>query len=313
VDPITTNQETILRQPSKSAVIKKKQDNPIVRHEESINTIQLPRVNMPNYSQMSEEEQAQYFADFVTKFGILRKKWPDYHIPDITPDIPLEKIHAQYETYIRHIHISSNIGKYRVYLVVMWLVIQLICKKIGFEIDDYCEMQLQFMDEYDRLLIELGEKKFQETVVENGGIANNNNGWPIEINLFIMSLLTAGMLIGFKIFAAYLNLGTDSTRNIIRQGLSFLNGSPPQPGTLGPLGSTSKNGQIPSAIPGGNPLPSSNNPLGNFDIASLLSTFGSMFTRNQSPLGSQPQQQTSVPTNHQPLPASTRFKPAYDE
>ena len=97
----------------------------------------LPPANVPDYSSMSEVEQAQHRANFRNRFGILRESWPSYHIPDYGEDVPLEQIHAQYDIYVRHLHISNDVDQYKVYLVIMWLLIELFCIKIGLNIRGY--------------------------------------------------------------------------------------------------------------------------------------------------------------------------------
>ena len=81
---------------------------------------------------MTPEVQAQHRAVFRTKFGILRGAWPNYNIPDIPDTTSLEEIHAQYDMYVRHIRISQNVDQYKVYLVIMWLIIELFCTLFSF-------------------------------------------------------------------------------------------------------------------------------------------------------------------------------------
>jgi len=276
----------------------------------------LPPPNVPNYSAMSSEEQAQHRANFRTRFGILRNAWPNYHIPDVPDDLPLEQIHAQYDIYVRHIHISRDVDQYKVYLVIMWLLIELFCIKIGLNIGGYTVSQMRSMHKYERLLIELGETNYKTS----GGEAGVQSSWPVEVRIFFMALVNAVTFIIIKMLAGYIGEGMANT---IVDGLSsYLSGAPPQPGQVlfgGPTQSAPISSGVPTPggpPPGGPPLPQIGGPFGNVDMASLIGNLGSMFLRGQNPLaGNAPNAAAPpvVPVNSasQANPATPRFRPAY--
>jgi hypothetical protein len=274
----------------------------------------LPAPNTPAYSEMSPEEQAQHRANFRTRFGILRNAWPNYHIPDVPDSMPLEQVHAQYDIYVRHIHISRDVDQYKVYLVIMWLLIELFCTKIGLNIGGYTVAQMRSMNKYERLLIELGETNYKASAAE---AAAAGSSWPVEVRIFFMALVNAVTFIIIKMLASYIGEGMATT---IIDGLSsYLSGSPPQPGQVlfgGPAQSTAVGSQGPPA--GGVPLPQTSSPFGGIDVPSMLANFGSMFIRGQSPMGggaqpaptAAPAATTSVGPQ---TPTAPRFTPAYDD
>ncbi|CAH6420951.1 Hypothetical protein HVR_LOCUS1330 [uncultured virus] len=271
----------------------------------------LPPPNIPNYAAMSLEEQAQHRANFRTRFGILRNAWPNYHIPDVPDNVPLEQVHAQYDIYVRHIHISQDVDQYKVYLVIMWLLIELFCTKIGLNIGGYTVAQMRSMNKYERLLIELGETNYKTS----GGAAAAQSSWPIEIRIFFMALVNAVTFIIIKMLAGYIGEGMATT---IVDGLSsYLSGTPPQPGQVlfgGPSqaasGATPQNG-----APGPGPMPQMGGPFGGIDVASLLGNLGSMFIRGQAPTAAAaaPVAQATAPVQTSQGPATPRFRPAYDD
>jgi hypothetical protein len=280
---------------------------------------QVPPLNLPDYASMSPQEQAQHRATFRTRFGILRNAWPSYNIPDLPETTSLEEIHAQYDIYVRHIHISQEVDKYKIYIVIMFLLIELFLTKIGLNIGGYTVAQMRSMNKYERLLIELGETNYRSAGVA-GAEGGAQSQWPVEFRLFFMALVNAVTFIVIKMLANYIGEGMANT--VVDALSSYLSGAPPQPGQVlfgsstnaGPVAATSTGVQ-----PGGPPLPESNNPFGGLDIASLLANFGSMFINGQRP--APPGVPATIGAPAAPVRAPTsqggagtpRFLPAYNE
>lgn len=253
---------------------------------------------IPNYSGMSLQEQAHYRANFRTKFGILREAWPNFYIPDIPDTLSLEEIHTQYDVYIRNIHINKEVDQYKVYLVIVWLVIEFFCIKIGLNIGGYTVVQMKSMNKYERLLMELGESNHKETAVE---VKSN---WPVEIRIIFMALVNAVMFIIIKMLASF--IGDDNANKVVDTLSSYLSGTPIQPGQL--FGGNGNNQPQPSGqVPGGQPVPE--NTLGGFDVVSLIGTIGNMVLSGQKPLANNAPVNNNVPTT----PNTPKFRPAYDE
>jgi hypothetical protein len=277
----------------------------------SVLTSNLPPPNIPSYSLMPLEEQAQHLANFRTRFGILRNSWPSYHIPDIPDGMPLEQIHAQYDIYVRHIHINRDVDQYKVYLVISWLLIELFCTKIGLNVGGYTVAQMRSMSKYERLLIELGETNHRAAAI--GGVAQSP--WPVEIQICFMALVNVIAFILVKLLISYTGITEGMATTIIDGLTSFLSGTPPQPGQVlfgGPHYPNGQSDMSSSAPVGGTPLPQLGGAFGGIDVASLLGNLGSMFIRGQAPLSSQaPANIAPVPTAQ--TPNTPRFRPAYAE
>ena len=158
--------------------------------------LEVPEI--PDYSSMSTVEQAQWREEFRIKFGLLRSAFRDYSIPDIDPEEPLEVIHARYERYIRHIHISGAADSYRNYLILMFLIIELLATQVlGLPCNGYTMAQMRSMSKYERLLIELGEKWYVP-----GG-----SDWPVEYRIIFLALFNALVFMGIKWLAKYVGEG----------------------------------------------------------------------------------------------------------
>lgn len=211
---------------------------------------------MPNYTEMTPAEQKKARKTFKSRFELLRDNWKNYNIPEIDDDTPLEELHEQYESYIKHIHIRENSGKYKIYMVLLWLFIELVCSKLGLPISGYTMWQLKAMNRYEKYLIKLGERNYVHQAAEE-------STWPIEFDLIFVALINAILLIVIKLACDYLEIGSKA-EYITDTISSYLSGGQAQPVLPGNHGLP----EVPQ-----NPM----NGLGNFDIPSLLSTFGTLF------------------------------------
>jgi hypothetical protein len=264
----------------------------------------IPAVNIPNYSAMSPVEQAQHRANFITRFGTLRNFWPNYHIPDFPEDASLEVIHAHYDTYVRHIHISQGVDQYRVYLVIMWLVVELAGIKLRLNIGGYTLSQMRSMNKYEQLLTELGENNYKNNAT---AVAGTQSNWPVELRILFVALINAVAFIIIKMLSSSLGEGIATT---IVDGLSsILSGSPPQPGqTLfgGPAAVTSG-----GPAGGPQPLPPLGGAFGGIDMPSMLANLGSAFLGRQAAAGAAAPAAAGTTTAAASAPA-TRYAAAYD-
>jgi hypothetical protein len=178
------------------------------------------KLKIPDYDSMTEEEQARRRRKFKAQFLILHDTWGN-NIPEIDKNMSLYELHELYETYIKNIHIKDSSGKYKVYLIIMWLIIELACTKMGLHIQGYTMSQFKSMNKYERLLLELGEKNYKTSHSEM-------SDWPVEMNILFMALVNAVTFIVIKMLSEYIN--PDMAEKIINMMTSFLSGDVPQPG-----------------------------------------------------------------------------------
>jgi len=180
---------------------RKKKEPKVKTYKSSVPPFLGPVLNVPDipdYASMPSVEQVQWREEFRIKFGLLRSAFRDYSIPDIDPEEPLEMVHARYERYIRHIHISGAADSYRNYLILMFLIIELLATQIlGLPCNGYTMAQMRSMSKYERLLIELGEKWYVP-----GG-----SDWPVEYRIIFLALFNALVFMGMKWLAKYVGEG----------------------------------------------------------------------------------------------------------
>ena len=203
---------------------------------------------IPDYNSMPLVEKAQWREEFRIKFGLLRSAFRDFSIPDIDPQEPLEMVHARYERYIRHIHISGAADSYRNYLILMFLIIELLATQIlGLPCNGYTMAQMKSMSRYETLLIQLGEKWYVP-----GG-----SDWPVEYRIAILALFNALVFMGIKWLAKY--VGGEGVAEAL---INFVVGG-------------NVNNDNPST-----PTESGDGGGGGFDLGSLIGVITNMFGNN---------------------------------
>ena len=202
----------------------------------------------------------------------------------------LGEIHAQYDTYVRHIHINRDVDQYKVYLVVMWLVVEFIGIKIGLNIGGYTISQMKAMNRYQRLLIELGEINYKSSAE-----AAAKNNWSVEVRILFLALINAVAFILINMLAKFIGEGTAKMIGDCISG--FFAGETPQPGSLLFGG--------PEQQADSSPLQGIANQLGGVDLSSIIANLGTAFLSAQAkPSG---QQQPAA------KPQQQKFAPAYSE
>jgi hypothetical protein len=223
--------------------------------------------NIPTYSEMSETDQGRIREDFRIKFGILRSSFNHLNIPLPTEQESLETIHAKYDQYIRHIHVSGSVDQYKIYLIILFLGIELFCTKIlNLDMGGFTINQLSSMNRYERLLIELGERNY------NSG----SSSWPVEIRILVIALVNAIIFLIVKTFAGF--LGPD-VANMIQNIITNILSGNSQP-------KVKEDGTIDPSVTSGN-----GGGLGGLDLGSLLGSLGGFLGNNKSK--STPAPQTS--------------------
>ena len=179
------------------------------------NTTMPARPSRPNYAAMTPAQQAEMRTQFHTKFGILRESFPQWQIVNPPESQTLDQIHDVYEGYVRQIIVSLNCNQWKVYLVIMFLVIEVFCIKVmGLDARGFTMSQVKIMNRYDQVLVELGEKYYVQ------GPSN----WPVEARIIMMAAFNGIIFIAVKYLSKW--LGGDQMAGTIQTVVDqFLSGS----------------------------------------------------------------------------------------
>lgn len=104
-----------------------------------------------------------------------------------TDSFTIQEIEAMYKQYIKKIHVDYSVEQNQGYLVILWLVIDVVCTRL-FKLPfngRYVQSQLKYMSKYKILLVELGERNYRED--------GNGASWPVEYRLLIMAIVHAAI------------------------------------------------------------------------------------------------------------------------
>ena len=131
-----------------------------------------------------EEKERQDKADLIFKFMVLRKQYKNVEIPEFTEHSDLPSMKRTYDQIIRRVTLDSNILTYKKYLGGGFMIMEFIATKfIGLDISGFSNFQSKTMNQYDELLIELGEKNY----------TGFSKRFPIELRLIFAIVMSAGM------------------------------------------------------------------------------------------------------------------------
>ena len=136
---------------------------------------------------MSPEEKERYLKEeMIWRFRILKKQYknPSVTISEYNEHSDLDMMKQDYERTVRMLTLDDNVESYRSYLMGSFIVMEFVCTQwAGIDLSGFTKTQTMMMHKYERLLIELGEKR-QETWSSN---------LPVEVRLVGMVLMQAGI------------------------------------------------------------------------------------------------------------------------
>lgn len=131
-----------------------------------------------------EEREALEKEEYIWRFHILRKSNPTKKIPTFTEHDDLPTMKLTYTRTLKELSLDQSVNSYRDYLIGGFLIIENVGKHfIDPCFDGYAEHQIQQMDKYDTLLVELGEKSYNRWGVK----------LPVELRLLGMIVIQAGV------------------------------------------------------------------------------------------------------------------------
>jgi hypothetical protein len=163
------------------------------------NILHLPKKDpdVPNNPEYSEDVLARAH-DCYLKYQILQKSWPEYKFPNLDEKLVYSNPKFIIDTYdrsVQRIQIDMDVNQYKIALIIMFLVIEVVCVKfLGLDAGGYTLSQIKAMNRYEKLLIEIGEKK----LIMMGG------NWSPEVRILFIGLFNCGLFILMKYLSSIL-------------------------------------------------------------------------------------------------------------
>lgn len=126
--------------------------------------------------------------ELLFKFDLLKKSYPEeeFSIPEYTIHSDFIEMQKSYDMAHRKLSLNSTVDSYKRYLNIGFAGTELVLGNfMGFDMAGFTQQQMSSMPNYERLLIELGEKSY----IPEG------SDWPVEVRLCGMILMNAAIFI----------------------------------------------------------------------------------------------------------------------
>jgi hypothetical protein len=163
----------------------------------SVSQPQSP-TRIPSPNRVSEETLISKAHDYYLKYQVLQKSWPEYKFPSLDERLVHTKPQLVIDSYtksIERIQIDMDVSQYKIALIIMFLVIEVVCVKfLGFDAGGYTLSQIKAMNRYEKLLIEIGERK----------LLIGGDSWPPEVKILFIGLFNCGLFILMKYLSSIL-------------------------------------------------------------------------------------------------------------
>lgn len=141
----------------------------------------------------NEKINAGKVRDILFKFKILKRSYKDTAIPEFSEYTSLETLEREYESFVRQLALEATVETYKRYLTIGFFVLEFVVGsvlKIEY-IKGFSQQQLLGMNQYEKILFELGEKSYF-----------SGKQWSPEVRLVGIILINGLIFCGTKMLFA---------------------------------------------------------------------------------------------------------------
>lgn len=108
-----------------------------------------------------EEEEEITKRDYLDKFAILKRKYKDFKMPELSPYSDIGTMKRTYDSAVKQLHLDSNVETYKKYLIGGFSLTQfLFTKFLKIDMTGFAEQQILSMNQYEQILVDIGEKSY---------------------------------------------------------------------------------------------------------------------------------------------------------
>lgn len=155
----------------------------------------------PEEKEKLDQEERE---ELIVKFRTLKKAYPqnkELQLISVGEYDDLDMMRKMYKRTLTEITFDKKISNYRYYLTISFMVVEYAFKHLGVNMDGFAKHQTKCMDDYNSLLVELGEKT-QGSWMDN---------FPVEVRLMGLVLFQTAVFW----FAKNKNIDISNIMNIL--------------------------------------------------------------------------------------------------
>lgn len=164
-----------------------------------------PKVHQfENYEFSKDEDDRK--RELLFKFNRLKKTYPKVDIPEFNMMSNHENMKRTYESTMKNLAIDSSVETYKSYLMMGFMVCELVLGRVGFDMEGYTQQQTLWMNKYEKMLIELGEKSY---------VPASLSKLPVEVRLIGLVIFQTTIFVSSKIIAKKTNFNLLQVYNTV--------------------------------------------------------------------------------------------------
>ena len=179
-------------QGQKSNIFKQEAPPPTLSELEKTGAYEKTQNHIPDAERIQHdmEDEEDKKREMLFKFDLLKKSYKEADVPDFSIHTDYKTMTQTYDNTVKRLSVDSTVEGYKTYLIGGFMGVEyLLGAFLKFDMRGFTQHQIMNMNNYERLLVELGEKTYVPT----------ESNWPVEVRLLIMIIIQAAVFVLGKV------------------------------------------------------------------------------------------------------------------